>query len=487
MTDRAVVVYRARVKSSSVSLFLALLGACGSSGHGQPSESDSGGPPIFLDSGSAHDASVDRFVATVLEGGGADAKGHDAGGPVDAGADGPKSADAAEDAPADGGTADALPTIDATPPALPTVVDFDGTLLTSPKVQLIGYTEDTMLPSVEAMLTELTTTTTWATQTTEYGIGPLTILPTITIGGTPPMSLDDNGNGVTPFEQTLVTNLSGASPVWGAADASTIYTFLLPEGTNISSGGSCCSSFLGYHYQVAVGSTNVSYAVICDCTATFVAPLTELEGVTTTVSHELVEAATDPFVTTSPAYEQPDDADIIWAVATGGELADMCEDNLDSNYTPPGSTYMIQRTWSNKAATAGTNPCVPVPATGPYFDTSPLFPGLVSFDYYGDHLQTQGVTVPVGQSTTIDLYLHSDGATAGPWNVTAYDLNYFVTGAAAENTLTLSASKGSAGDVIKLTIKATSAGSVNGVTGGGFVIVSDLGGQENLSMGAVVN
>jgi hypothetical protein len=97
------------------------------------------------------------------------------------------------------------------------------------------------------------------------------------------------------------------------------------------------------------------------------------------------------------------------------------------------------------------------------------------------------VTVPVGQSTTIDLYLHSDGATAGPWNVTAYDLNYFVTGAAAENTLTLSASKGSAGDVIKLTIKATSAGSVNGVTGGGFVIVSDLGGQENLSMGAVVN
>ena len=106
-----------------------------------------------------------------------------------------------------------------------------GPVLTAPKVQLIAYTEDPFATDVEKMLVELTQTQTWAEQTSEYGVGPLTLLPTITIAGTPPATLDDNSGNVTPFEKTLASNLSGANPAWGAADPNTIYLFLLPQGT----------------------------------------------------------------------------------------------------------------------------------------------------------------------------------------------------------------------------------------------------------------
>ncbi len=109
-------------------------------------------------------------------------------------------------------------------------------------------------------------------------------------------------------------------------------------------------------------------------------PLTPLQNVTTTISHELAESATDPFPNTSPAFAATDDADFVWTFETGGEIADMCEYNTDSNYTPPGSTYMVQRSWSNAAATAGTNPCVPVPMPTPYFQSTAVLPDAIMLD-----------------------------------------------------------------------------------------------------------
>ena len=37
-----------------------------------------------------------------------------------------------------------------------------------------------------------------------------------------------------------------------------------------------------------------------------------------TVSHELQEAATDPFPNSNPAYVQTDNNDLVWTFATGG-------------------------------------------------------------------------------------------------------------------------------------------------------------------------
>jgi hypothetical protein len=372
-------------------------------------------------------------------------------------------------------------------PAAPQVVDLGGTVLSAAKIQLIAYTQDPMVTDVEAFITEFGSTTEWATQTSEYGVGPFTQLPTILIPGTPPTQLDDNSGAVTPFEQTLINNTTGANPPWAVEDGTVLYVFLLPLGTNISSGGSCCSDFLGYHYEAPLPTSgNEPYAVVCDCGVVSGYPLTATQWVTTTVNHEMVEGATDPFFLANPAYAQSDENHAIWTVATGGEIADMCDDNSDSNYLVPGATYMIQRTWSDNAADAGLNPCVPVPATGPYFNSYPVLPDTITLQYDGPWT-TQGVSLAIGQSTTIDVVLASEAPTSGPWTVTAYDYNDYVYGAGSGSspttTVSLDKTSGSNGDVLHLTITALSYDSSFG--GGGFVLDSSLNGQDNLSFGAI--
>lgn len=366
-----------------------------------------------------------------------------------------------------------------------------GPVLASPKVQLIAYAEDTYLPQIEAQLTELTKTQTWSQQTAEYGVGPLTIKPTITIQGTPPATLDDNTGSPTPFQTTLATNLTGATPAWGAVDPSTIYLFLLPQGTQINAGGLCCdpnAGYFGYHDQATVGSDQVAYAIVCNCPSFVAPPLTALDDLTTTVTHELGEAATDPLTNTQPAFAAEDMPHEIWGLATsGGEIADMCQSNTDANFVPAGATYMVQRSWSNKAALAGSNPCVPVPAgSGPYFNAYPVLPDMVTLSgtTFSPAITVPGVKVPVGGSKTIDIVLHSEAPTSGPWTVSVQDLSYITgTTSSPATKLTLDKTSGSDGDVLHLTIQVVSADPTFG--GEAFVLSSKLGTQNNLWYGAV--
>ncbi len=224
------------------------------------------------------------------------------------------------------------------------------------------------------------------------------------------------------------------------------------------------------------------YAIGCACPGFDGPGITDIQERTVAISHELVEAATDPLPNTNPAYAWEDDADFVWTVVTGGEVADMCEFNLDSYYIPPGSTYMIQRSWSDKAAKASTNPCVPVPATGPYFNSVPVLPDMIGFTGYGPPpIDMPGVKIAAKASKTIPVTLYSDAPTKGPWKVSVYDGNYLV-GGAAELKLTLDKDTGVNGDTLMLTIEVMTADSTGFES---FAIVSDLGGQENISMGMV--
>ena len=83
------------------------------------------------------------------------------------------------------------PFVPAPHPALPQVVDRGGPVLAKPRVQPIAYAGDDGLAYVEGFLTDLGKTSYWSDVTSEYGVGPLTILPTITIGTPPPATLDD--------------------------------------------------------------------------------------------------------------------------------------------------------------------------------------------------------------------------------------------------------------------------------------------------------
>jgi hypothetical protein len=391
-------------------------------------------------------------------------------------------------------TGGAAPFVTAPHAALPQVVSYGGPVLYTPKVQVISYAADPDAADVDAFVQGLTTflSSTWSVQTAEYGIGPLAVLPAITLPGTAPTMLDDHGTPTTPFQQNLASQLEGVDPAWGAADSSTIYLFLLPLGTDItSSAGHCCIDVYGYHSEVSVaaggdaGAIDVPYAVVCTCPTGPGNPLSPLDRVTSTVIHELVESATDPFFYTRPAYAGTDEADLIWTLtAGGGEVGDLCQFQPDAHFEPDGK-WMIQQTWSDVAAKAGKDPCVPASSTDPYFDSAPVLPDMLVFD--GVH--TKGVAIPLEETRTIDVQLFSEAPT-GPWTVSVY--NFYSN---ADLTLCLAANTGSSGDTcvdtlsgsngdtLQLTITANAFESNTGGTA--FVLESSFGGQSHLWFGAV--
>jgi hypothetical protein len=356
---------------------------------------------------------------------------------------------------------------------------------TAPKVQLIAYAADSGLKDIEAFLQELTKTTYWSETTSEYGVGTLTILPTIRLTSTPPATITDDD-----LQTNLLINTSGPGAPWGVADANTIFLFAFPPGTIESSDptSKCCEAFDGYHSGMSTGTSLVAYAVGCSCPGIDGPNVTDLQQRTVAISHELVEATTDPFPGPATAFGQEDDNDIVWTAVSGGETADMCEFNDDANLVSPGSKYMIQRTWSNAAAALMQNPCVPHSAsTIPYFNS---YPALTAIPYSGG--TTMGVNIPLGQSKTIDVKLSSAAPTPGPWNVVVDDYDQILVGTSSPYLgLSLDKASGRNGDTLHLTITPHTADPTLG--GEAFFIFSQYGTagtpdfQSNVTMGLVTN
>jgi hypothetical protein len=375
--------------------------------------------------------------------------------------------------------------VSAAHPSLPVVRNLGGPVNTAPKVQLIAYAADSGLKDIEAFLQELTKTTYWSETTSEYGVGTLTILPTIRLTSTPPATITDDD-----LQTNLLINTSGPGAPWGVADANTIFLFAFPPGTIESSDptSKCCEAFDGYHSGMSTGTSLVAYAVGCSCPGIDGPNVTDLQQRTVAISHELVEATTDPFPGPATAFGQEDDNDIVWTAVSGGETADMCEFNDDANLVSPGSKYMIQRTWSNAAAALMQNPCVPHSAsTIPYFNS---YPALTAIPYSGG--TTMGVNIPLGQSKTIDVKLSSAAPTPGPWNVVVDDYDQILVGTSSPYLgLSLDKASGRNGDTLHLTITPHTADPTLG--GEAFFIFSQYGTagtpdfQSNVTMGLVTN
>jgi hypothetical protein len=375
--------------------------------------------------------------------------------------------------------------------ALPQVVNVGGPVLSAPKVLPILYSSDPAGSDVLAFLQELTTTDFWNETTSEYGVGALTVLPAITLTSQPPATITD-----VMLESMLADNTSGSSPAWGTADPSTIYLFVMPPGSiQQDSEGACCTNYDGYHYEAEVGTgatqVTVPYALSCACSGFDGPDVTDLQERTVDMSHELVEAATDPFPDSDPAYTQEDVADIVWTLVTDGEVADMCEFNDDANVIPPGATYMVQRTWSNAAAARFANPCVPVVTTTPYLNSFPQLSSVMYNDGTDPPFATQGVRIPLGQTKTIDVALKSAGAVSQKWTVDTFDYNAAIVGGAAEMAISPPRTSGGDGDMVQLAISPTVEDSY--LRGEAFIIWSDYGNrgdpdfESQVNMGLVTN
>ena len=358
-------------------------------------------------------------------------------------------------------------------PAQPQVVDLGGSVLATPKVIPIFFPGAKVQPDLEAFLGQLAASNYWTQVTSEYGVGKLTVGASLVWPNDPPDSI----SGSTLVED-LDAQLAGD---WGPVDPNAIYLMLLPQGTVLHDAGDSCVDFDGYHDSDGTGPV---YAVISDCPGFDGDDVGEPDQMTVAISHELIEASTDPN-SSNYAYGQTDDADAAWTIVTEGEVADMCEDDPNAYVTAPGIDHKVQQSWSDAAARAGEDPCLPVSGKEPYFQSSPVLTDPVTIDYYGSPWSTKGVTIAVGSSKTIDVELWSSAKTSGPWKVSAVDNNAYTNGGKPLLSFSWDKTSGINGDVLHLTITVLEADT--SLKGEAFLIQSDLGDQSNLQMGMVGN
>jgi hypothetical protein len=330
----------------------------------------------------------------------------------------------------------------------PQAVNSGGPVLAAPNIVPIFFGGDPLQPEIEAFLAALATSSYWPAVTSEYSVGPLTIAPSIVVSDPSPTTISNPEISV-----WLAAYLDGTHAAWPPITLDNIYMVFYPESTVITdpSVGTSCTDFGGYHYAGAeprssgppdggvthveggsmdasadtgppadAGTTPFVYAVIPRC-ATF-AGHKGIDAVTATVSHESVEASSDPLGSSVPAYAGVDSAHIVWDLSPGGEIADLCAYEAQSFQRLVG-TYLVQRIWSNAAAKASQDPCVPALTGTTYYNATPDLTENVIITYEGGHFPTVGVLVPIGQTKTIDIQLFSTAPTA-EWSVSIEDVSF---------------------------------------------------------------
>lgn len=426
-------------------------------------------------------------------------KGRHAAPTKDAGLDAPP----ADATPFEGGP-DALPESSAPfAPAphdpAPQVVSAGGPVLQHPVVVPVFFPNDSDQPAIEQFLASLPKSSYWGDTTSEYGVGPVSVAPSIVTTLTLPATA--SGSDVDQLVSQLVSQANapdagsggtgGASSDGGVPDgaagdsgvpdgaggasgdsggdaaapapppiADAIYVLFLPASVTIDDAGlgQSCVNFGGYHaetYSAVVGA-DAAYAVIPRCPTQ--GSLSGMDALTVATSHELVEAATDPHPFGNPAYDRLDHAHAVWAYFPNSELGDMC-DQEPQNYAPLVGNDLVQLIWSNTAAAAGHDPCVPN-NTPAYFNAVPDQPDNLVIMQGGLSTNTRGVKIAVGQTRTIDVHLFSD-APRGPWLVQAQEADSNM-GGPSTLSLSVNPSFGNNGDILKLTITRKAPGPIGG-------------------------
>jgi hypothetical protein len=156
---------------------------------------------------------------------------------------------------------------------------------------------------------------------------------------------------------SYVGNLAGSIP----ADGRTLFLLYLPPGVNEVENGeiNCnCSALGGAHGRYDASGDGLAWVQRCTST--------DDDFMTRVASHEVAEAMTDTGKGYRLQQPSPPWSGTPWASLQQGdiEIGDLCT----STYVTEGE-WTYQRIWSNSAAQAGGDPCVPALKT-PYFDTS---------------------------------------------------------------------------------------------------------------------
>lgn len=242
-------------------------------------------------------------------------------------------------------------------PTLPMVSDFGGPRLAHPRLVPIFYSDDTDAMAM-TRYSQWIVTSSWLTQVgAEYGVGAGSVLSVVTR----PQSAPD-----TITEGQIIDLVFG-----GIGDASlpppgpdVLYIVNFPPHTKVTGNSSTsCIEVGGYHQSARRNGVEIALAVIPTCPG-FVQNFSNLEIRELVTSHEVIEAATNPFPVNHPAFQLRDPSGE-W-LGDGEEVADLCA-RSDATGTYREAGFLAVRSWSNAAAAAG-DPCVPVPSSAPYYN-----------------------------------------------------------------------------------------------------------------------
>lgn len=337
--------------------------------------------------------------------------------------------DAAPDVPVDTGP----PFPIAEHPASPPIPDQAGARLTEPQLVLITYADDPNVSTLEAHARWLVTSPWLDSVGPEYGINHGSVLATVHLPMNAPNAITDReirtqlAAGITAG--TYPTNADGSF-------TNILYMIYFPSHTVVTESGAgagmqSCMSFGGYHSQASSGGNNFAYAVIPACPSRE-SSLSAVESEELVVTHEVIEAATDPYPQSDPAFTFDLNSASPWLLV-GPEVGDLCALRVGPTSYVRYDTFVATRVWSNAVAIANNaDPCVPADPSVPYYSVS-VTPDTIQFP-------------SAGQTVTFDLTAWSTLQTT-PWRVVAQ-----ATGGTFMPTTQLSVTRMNNGDHATLTV-----------------------------------
>ena len=245
------------------------------------------------------------------------------------------------------------------PPAA-TLDNFGGGTVAAMEPYTIVWQGDEALGTqVDTFMSWLVQSDYWVGVAAEYGGVKGTPKGVIVLDAAAPAALDDDAM------DGIVSSLLSSGKIPAFTD-NTVLFFVLPQTTKSTLFGSRgCAEYGGYHSetQTLVGGRHQPYAVNLQCAGSALNNTTGFDSLTVTLSHEAVEAQTDPHPFTAPGW-------VNQTSPLGGEVGDLC---VFSNVTQMAAdrSYLVTTVYSQVAAAAGNKePCQPTPAGQPFFNVA---------------------------------------------------------------------------------------------------------------------
>jgi hypothetical protein len=297
----------------------------------------------------------------------------------------------------------------------------------------------------------------WKDLVSEYGVGPAVSGEAnhVHVTDAAPTSISD-----TALKAFVAASLTKTEGAWPTPAGDVVYILYLPQTTDLLlQGKSACSQGVGgYHDSTSVNGKPTAFAIVPRCGSG------NLDHVTVSASHELAEAATDPYPQTRPGLFGFREEDLAWEFFQQfqSENGDACEFYRDSDLLPSETDvgFAVQRQWSNASGKAGHDPCVPRLKDATYFNVTPLDLEDVGVDLSavgGSTATAKGFKVKVGETRQVPLGFYSDGP-IGEWTIKA--VNGGIAGGRSSGglDLTLDVTSGQNGQKAYLTVTVNTAG-----------------------------